>query len=77
MIGIRTATHKLIHYPGMQVRYQWELFDLQNDPEEMSNLYGSSEHKQTRERLKRGLRKLIKDLDDPVDAPKLVTDPQR
>jgi arylsulfatase A-like enzyme len=77
MIGIRTATHKLIHYPGMQVRYQWELFDLQNDPEEMNNLYGSFEHKQTRERLKRGLRKLIKDLDDPVDAPKLVTDPQR
>ena len=35
MIGIRTATHKLIHYPGMKGKYQWELFDLEKDPEEM------------------------------------------
>ena len=39
MIGIRTDTHKLIHYPGMTGKYQWELFDLVKDPEEMNNLY--------------------------------------
>jgi len=77
MIGIRTETHKLIHYPGMKGAYQWELFDLEQDPEEMNNLYGSSEHQETRESLKSGLRKLIKDLDDPVDAPNLMKAPQK
>jgi arylsulfatase A-like enzyme len=73
MIGIRTETHKLIHYPGMKGKYQWELFDLQNDPEEMNNLYGSPKHKETRESLKEELRTLIKQLDDPVEAPHLLT----
>ena len=77
MIGVRTSTHKLFHYPGMQGAYQWELFDLHNDPEEVKNLYGSSEHKETRESLKSDLRKLIKKLDDPVDAPKLMNAPHR
>lgn len=35
--GIRTDTHKLIHYWKSD---QWELFDLANDPDEMKNLYG-------------------------------------
>ncbi len=35
--GVRTLTHKLIHY---WKKDQWELFDLANDPMEMSNLYG-------------------------------------
>lgn len=45
--GIRTDRYKLIHYyphdqrPDMD---QWELFDLQNDPNEMQSLYGRPEH---------------------------------
>lgn len=35
--GVRTATHKLIHY---WTKDQWELYDLINDPFEMHNLYG-------------------------------------
>ncbi len=35
--GVRTATHKLIHYWKQD---QWELFDLVKDPMELSNLYG-------------------------------------
>jgi arylsulfatase A-like enzyme len=35
--GVRTATHKLIHF---WKKDQWELFDLIKDPLELSNLYG-------------------------------------
>jgi arylsulfatase A-like enzyme len=35
--GVRTRTHKLIHYWKAD---QWELFDLVNDPHELHNLYG-------------------------------------
>ncbi|MBT3380117.1 MAG: sulfatase-like hydrolase/transferase [Lentisphaerae bacterium] len=72
MIGVRTSTHKLIHYPGMAEPYQWELFDLKADPEEMSNLHDHPGHKEIRDSLKEELRKLIKEVDDPVEAPKLM-----
>jgi len=36
--GVRTATHKLIHYYADGD--VWELFDLQKDPNELTNLYG-------------------------------------
>jgi len=72
MIGVRTATHKLIHYPEMEDRYQWEMFDLQVDPEEMNNLYRKAKHKDTVEGLKTTLQGLIAELDDPVDAPALT-----
>lgn len=72
MIGIRTSTHKLIHYPGMKGKYQWELFDLEKDPEEMQNQYSNPEYAQTKQELLSGLRKLINDLEDPVNAPNLV-----
>ncbi|MGD8329390.1 MAG: sulfatase [Acidobacteriota bacterium] len=34
--GVRTERYKLIHYYDID---EWELFDLQDDPEEMVNLY--------------------------------------
>jgi arylsulfatase A-like enzyme len=37
--GIRTERYKLIRYYGEEEF--WELFDLNNDPEEMQNLFGS------------------------------------
>ena len=47
--GIRTRTHKLIHYPGHgsgqpgardETRVpEWELFDLERDPDELHNRY--------------------------------------
>ncbi len=36
--GVRTATHKLIHYYAEGD--VWELFDLAKDPHELENLYG-------------------------------------
>jgi len=43
MIGVRTERYKLIHYPGLDGKYQWELFDLKNDPDEMKNQYANPE----------------------------------
>lgn len=71
MIGVRTATHKLIHYPEMPKSHQWELFDLQQDPDEINNLYHSPEKGALRKHLRERLRTLIRDLDDPVEAPAL------
>ena len=56
----------------MKGKYQWELFDLEKDPEEMKNQYTNPEYAQTKQELLSGLRKLINDLEDPVDAPNLV-----
>ncbi len=39
--GIRTETHKLIHY--YTERNYYELFDLRKDPQELNNLYGQRE----------------------------------
>jgi N-acetylglucosamine-6-sulfatase len=39
MLAVRTQTHKLITYPGHD---EWtELFDLENDPYETTNLAGN------------------------------------
>ncbi|MEU3304050.1 sulfatase [Streptomyces sp. NPDC006678] len=52
--GIRTRSHKLIHYPGhgsgqvgasAETREpEWELFDLERDPDELHNRYDDPEY---------------------------------
>ena len=37
--GVRTAWYKLIHYYDVE---QWELFDLEKDPQEMKSVYGDA-----------------------------------
>jgi arylsulfatase A-like enzyme len=72
MIGVRTATHKLIHYPEMEGSYRWELFDLERDPDEMKNVYDDPAYEEAREQMKLELKRLIQNLDDPVKAPSLM-----
>jgi len=72
MIGVRTAEYKLIHYPGMDDAYQWELFDLKRDPDEMRNLYGNPEYSEVLEQMESELKLLIQSVGDPVKAPKLM-----
>lgn len=69
MIGIRTETQKLIHYPGMEGNYRWEMFDLKSDPEEMNNLAHSSDHRELRYQLTQELRSLAERYEDPVQIP--------
>jgi arylsulfatase A-like enzyme len=59
--GIRTATHKLIHYWKQDA---WELFDLKHDPNELRNLAGDPAHAKTLAELKQQLTKLKASLKD-------------
>jgi arylsulfatase A-like enzyme len=56
--GVRTDRYKLIHfYNDID---EWELYDLQNDPRELNNLYGKKDFKALTDTLKRELNKLRK-----------------
>jgi len=59
--GVRTETHKLIHY---WKKDQWELFDLVSDPDELRNLYGDPAHSDTAARLKEELARLKREVRD-------------
>lgn len=53
--GVRTETHKLIHYYPVD---EWEMYDVSKDPEEKNNLYGKPEHAQLQTELKAALTRL-------------------
>ena len=59
--GVRTPTHKLIHY---WKKDQWELFDLTKDPDELRNLYGDPAQQETVRQLKTELSRLKRELKD-------------
>ena len=62
--GVRTETHKLIHfYNDIDV---WELYDLTADPTEMHNIYGQPGTEEVTATLKAELLKLQEEYDDPV-----------
>lgn len=64
--GVSTDRYKLIHfYYGMD---EWELYDLQNDPTEMNNLYGKTGYEAITAELKAELTKLQTLYDDPIEA---------
>ena len=46
--GIRNEQYKLIHYYEIGV---WELFDLENDPHELKNVYDDGEYARVRQNL--------------------------
>ena len=59
--GVRTATHKLIHYWKKDA---WEMFDLVADPTEQRNLAGDPRHAATLASLKTELKRLQQELGD-------------
>jgi arylsulfatase A-like enzyme len=59
--GVRTRTHKLVHYWKKDA---WELFDLVKDPDEQRNLIDDPAQAATVRQLKVELAKLRKDLGD-------------
>ena len=54
--GVRTERYKLIHY--YYNMNEWELFDLDNDKDELNNLYGTDGYSDITEDLKEKLKKL-------------------
>jgi arylsulfatase A-like enzyme len=71
--GVRTSRWKLIHF--WEQPAEWELYDLQTDPDEMTNLAGRPEHRATlsdlRARLE-ALRREVGDTDPPGPPPVAV-----
>jgi len=63
--GIRTKRHKLMHF--YQFGEEWEMYDLKNDPDELSNLYGKKETLKLQNKLKQKLKKLQKTYEDDSD----------
>lgn len=56
--GVRTERYKLIHFYNDIDK--WELYDLQEDPHEMNNIYGKKGTEEITAELKEELRKLQK-----------------
>ena len=62
--GVTTDRYKLIYYYEID---EWELFDMQNDPDELQNLYGTPGAETTMAELKTELDRLRRDLSVPAD----------
>lgn len=64
--GVTTGTYKLIHYYNID---EWELFDLDEDPDEYTSVYGQPEYQVIQSDLIREMSKLRTDLKVPEIDP--------
>ncbi|WP_257658362.1 sulfatase family protein [Parapedobacter lycopersici] len=69
--GVRTKQYKLVRFYGE--KNFWELFDLENDPNELTNLYGSDKYEATIMELKEKLKELITQYED-TDAARILAE---
>ena len=61
--GVRTDTHKLIRFKDVGMDH-WEMYDLQDDPSEMRNIYDDPAYKGVRQDLHEKLQELRIQYDD-------------
>ena len=64
--GIRTERYKLIHF--YQFGNEWEMYDLEEDPDELTNIYGKSGKETLQKDLKKQLVAIRKFYDDNTDV---------
>ena len=64
--GIRTERYKLIHF--YQFGNEWEMYDLKEDPDELTNIYGKSGKETLQKDLKKQLVAIRKLYDDNTDV---------
>ena len=65
--GVRTKRYKLIHfYHDID---EWELYDLQKDPDELKNVYNDPEHADVVKKLKEELKRLRNKFKDTTGTP--------
>jgi len=69
--GVRTDRYKLIHF---YTRDEWELFDLQTDPNELKSLYGNPEVAKITEELKQELKRLREQYKDDGSVAEFPSD---
>jgi arylsulfatase A-like enzyme len=60
--GVRSERYKYIHY--YEEPQEFELYDLQKDPEERDNLYGKSGYEEVTASLRKRLQELRKETGD-------------
>ncbi len=62
--GVRTDRYKLMHfYNDIDI---WELYDLENDPSEMHNIYGQPGTEEITKQMRRILREAQEQYNDPI-----------
>ena len=62
--GVSDGRYKLMHfYNDID---QWEMYDLQNDPNEMNNLFGNPEYADLQKRMLGILKAKQVEYDDPI-----------
>ena len=64
--GVRTRTHKLIHYYEID---EWELFDLESDPDELRSVHADPAYRAIREELAATLDSLRVHYEVPEEDP--------
>ena len=64
--GLTDGRYKLIRFPEEEID-DWELFDLERDPNEMGSVYHNPEMVEVRERMMKGLELLQDQYEIPVD----------
>ena len=62
--GVRTDRYKLIHF--YNDINEWEMYDLENDPHEMNNIYGKADVKEIQNHLKVRLDELRVQYNDTI-----------
>jgi len=60
---VRTERYKLIHFYPVD---EWELYDLQKDPQEMHSVYGDPAYAAIVQELKEELQRLQRQYRDPI-----------
>jgi arylsulfatase A-like enzyme len=63
--GVRTKTHKLMNFYNLE---EWELYDLQKDPDEMTSVYDDPNYAEVAEKLKQEIEKFQDVLKVPDDS---------
>ncbi|GJM63140.1 sulfatase [Persicobacter diffluens] len=63
--GVRTDRYKLMHF---KVEDRWEMFDLEQDPEEIHNIYGDPAFAEVQQMMHQEFEKLKKEYQVPEEA---------